>query len=158
MFDVVHSNSCSAASETESPRRNITKAVQRVFYRIALFYVNSCLPVLKVCYSLRVLDKRSWSTNSVFPHIINACVFTSAFSAGNSLLFCGSRILYGLALRGQAPKIFTYCTRNGLPIVAVLLTVSTPRGIRLINIIVIQSSFTLLSFMSVKSGSETVFL
>ena len=29
-----------AASETESPRRNISKAVRRVFYRILLFYVS----------------------------------------------------------------------------------------------------------------------
>lgn len=32
----------SAASETESPRRNIAKAVRRVFWRILIFYV--CLP------------------------------------------------------------------------------------------------------------------
>lgn len=32
----------SAASETESPRRNIAKAVRRVFYRILVFYVSSC--------------------------------------------------------------------------------------------------------------------
>jgi amino acid transporter len=31
----------SAASETESPRRNIAKAVRRVFYRILVFYVRS---------------------------------------------------------------------------------------------------------------------
>lgn len=60
----------------------------------------------------------------VLPHIINAAVFTSAFSAGNSFLFCGSRILYGLALRGQAPKFLTRCTKNGLPIAAVMVTVS----------------------------------
>ena len=30
----------SAASETENPRRNIAKAVRRVFYRIAVFYVS----------------------------------------------------------------------------------------------------------------------
>ena len=30
----------SAASETESPRRNISKAVRRVFYRILIFYVS----------------------------------------------------------------------------------------------------------------------
>lgn len=33
----------SAASETESPRRNITKAVHRVFYRIIIFYVSKCV-------------------------------------------------------------------------------------------------------------------
>ena len=58
------------------------------------------------------------------PSVINAAIFTSAFSASNSFLFCSSRILYGLAIRGQAPRIFTYCTKNGLPIVAVLATVS----------------------------------
>ncbi|KIL62344.1 hypothetical protein M378DRAFT_193221 [Amanita muscaria Koide BX008] len=77
----------------------------------------------------------------VLPHIINAAVFTSAFSAGNSQLFCSSRILYGLALRGQAPKVFTICTKSGLPIVAILTA----------------SSFALLSFMSVSSGANTVF-
>lgn len=62
----------------------------------------------------------------VLPHIINAGVFTSAFSAGNSFLFCSSRILYGLALRGQAPKIFARCTKKGLPIFAVAASVSDP--------------------------------
>jgi len=144
-----------AASETESPRRNIAKAVQRVFYRIALFYILGILMIgMLVSYdNPNLLQTTGTAAESpfviafnaagvkIFPHIINACVFTSAFSAGNSLLFCGSRILYGLALRGQAPKIFAHCTKNGLPIVAILST----------------SSFTLLSFMSVKSGSETVF-
>jgi len=61
---------------------------------------------------------------SGLPHVINACVFTSAFSASNSFLFCGSRVLYGLALRGQAPKIFVKCTKSGLPLIAVLFCVS----------------------------------
>lgn len=30
----------SAAAETESPRRNIAKAVRRVFWRILIFYVR----------------------------------------------------------------------------------------------------------------------
>ena len=77
----------------------------------------------------------------VLPHIINAGVFTSAFSAGNSFLFCASRVLYGLALRGQAPKLFTYCTKKGLPLFAVLAS----------------SAFALLAFMTVSSGGETVF-
>jgi amino acid transporter len=49
-------------------------------------------------------------------------MITSAFSAGDSFLFCSSRILYGLAIREQAPSIFTYCPK-GLPIVAVLFSV-----------------------------------
>jgi len=75
------------------------------------------------------------------PHLINACIFTSAFSAGNSFLFCSSRVLYGLALRGQAPKFLAYCTKKGLPLFAVLFC----------------GMFSLLSFMSVSNGSSHVF-
>lgn len=77
----------------------------------------------------------------VLPHIINGAIFTSAFSAGNSFLFCASRILYGLSVRGQAPKIFSYCTKAGLPIVAVLFT----------------SCFAFLAFMNTAASSESVF-
>ena len=40
---LTHSLSCSAASETESPRRNVVKAVRRVFWRIFLFYICGTL-------------------------------------------------------------------------------------------------------------------
>ena len=60
---------------------------------------------------------------TVLPHIINACVFTSALSAGNSNLFVAARILYGLSLRGQAPRIFSRCTKKGLPWVAIVIPV-----------------------------------
>ena len=58
--------------------------------------------------------------------VINAGLLTSAISAGNSFLFSASRILYGLALRDQAPRIFTITDCRGVPIPAVLFTV---RGI-----------------------------
>jgi len=143
-----------AASETESPRRNIAKAVRRVFYRILIFYM---LAILVIGLIVRYDDPdllRGGGTAAqspfviainragikVLPHIINAGVFTSAFSAGNSFLFCSSRILYGLALRGQAPRFLTYCTKKGLPLTAVLAS----------------STFVLLSFMNISNGA-TVF-
>ena len=77
----------------------------------------------------------------VLPSIVNAAIFTSAFSAGNSFLFSSSRVLYGLALRGQAPRFLTYCTKNGLPLAAVIVT----------------GMFGFLAFMNVSSGAVTVF-
>ncbi|THG98768.1 hypothetical protein EW026_g3487 [Hermanssonia centrifuga] len=144
-----------AASETESPRRNIAKAVRRVFYRIVVFYLLGVLITgMLVPYTdPNLLSNSGTAAESpyviainlagikVLPHIINACIFTSAFSAGNSFLFSSSRVLYGLGLRGQAPRIVTYCTKNGLPIVAVACT----------------AAFAFLSFMNVSSGSVTVF-
>jgi amino acid transporter len=144
-----------AASETENPRRNIAKAVRRVFYRIVFFYIVGILIVgMLVAYNDKdLLQDAGTAAQSpyviainragikVLPHIVNAAVFSSAFSAGNSFLFCSSRILYGLALRGQAPKFLTYCTKQGLPLYAVLVC----------------CAFVWLSFMNVSSGGETVF-
>ena len=60
----------------------------------------------------------------VLPHVINAAIFTSAFSAGNSFLYTSSRILFGLSIRGHAPKIFSQVTKSGLPLIAVAFCVS----------------------------------
>merc|ERR1711977_731112 len=49
----------------------------------------------------------------VFPHIVNALLVTSIFSAGNTYTYCATRTLYGLALEGRAPKPLRFCTRNG---------------------------------------------
>jgi len=144
-----------AASETENPRRNISKAVRRVFYRILIFYILGIFFTgLIVPYNDPALLQSTGTaaespyviamTNAgikVLPGIINAGVLTSAFSAANSFLFCSSRILYGLALRRQAPRIFAKCTKKGLPIVAVLTS----------------SCFAFLAFMGVSAGAETVF-
>jgi amino acid transporter len=59
----------------------------------------------------------------ILPHIVNALVMTSVFSAGNSYVYCASRTLYGLALERKAPGIFVKCTKSGVPIYSVGLTV-----------------------------------
>ncbi|KAH7909693.1 amino acid permease/ SLC12A domain-containing protein [Hygrophoropsis aurantiaca] len=144
-----------AASETENPRRNIAKAVRRVFYRICIFYILGVFVTgLLVPYNdSQLLQTAGTAADSPYvlamtragiktlPGIINAGIMTSAFSAANSFLFCSSRILYGLALRGQAPRIFAHCTDRGLPIAAVLFS----------------AAFSFLSLMSISSGAETVF-
>ena len=75
------------------------------------------------------------------PSIINACLITSAWSAASSDLFTSSRALYGLALNGQAPKIFTKTTKNGVPWTALLFS----------------GSFGALAYMSLQSNAGTVF-
>jgi len=109
-----------------------------VFWRIVVFYILGILitGMLVPSDDADLLNGGGTASQSPYviairragihtlPSIINAAIFTSAFSAGNSFLFCSSRILYGLAIRGQAPRFFTYCTKNGLPIIAVLFCVS----------------------------------
>ncbi|GME81538.1 unnamed protein product [Ambrosiozyma monospora] len=59
---------------------------------------------------------------SVLPDIVEVVLLTTAFSAGNSYTYCSSRTLYGLALDGKAPWIFSYCNKDGVPIYSVLIT------------------------------------
>lgn len=144
-----------AASETVHPRRNISKAVKRVFYRIVFFYlVGVLITGMLVAYNDKnLLQTTGTAAQSPYviafnnagvkglPHVINGAVFTSAFSAGNSFLFASSRILYGLALRGQAPVLFAKCTKKGLPYAAILFT----------------SLFSVLAFLSVSKTANQVF-
>jgi amino acid permease len=50
-------------------------------------------------------------------------VLTSAFSSANGMLYSASRLLFALGVQGQAPKVVTKVTRNGVPYVAILIGV-----------------------------------
>jgi yeast amino acid transporter len=129
-----------AAGEAENPRRVMPRAFSAVFYRLTAFFVLGSLAVgINVPYddpeliaafkegkhgaaaSPYVVSMNRLSI-PILPDIVNALVLMSAFSAGNSYCYCASRSLFGLALEGKAPGIFTECTRNGVPIYCVLLT------------------------------------
>jgi amino acid transporter len=124
-----------AAAETRSPRQAIPKAARRIFARVFLFYILSIFMVGMLVPSndptlLRSTGNASQSPFVIaarragihaVPSIINAAVLTSAWSAGNSNMLGGSRILFGLAMHGHAPKFFTKVNRFGAPYVAVAL-------------------------------------
>lgn len=46
-------------------------------------------------------------------------------------MFTASRILYGLGLRGLAPRWVSYCTKGGLPVAALAICVCGSFGGRL---------------------------
>lgn len=144
-----------SAPETEAPRRNIPKATSRFIYRLIFFYVIGSLLIGCIVPSNSPLLMSGSGNASASPfvigilnagipvlnHIINAVILTSACSAGNAFLFAGSRTLYSLSRTGQAPKIFSYCTKWGSPVPAVLAT----------------ASVSLLAFLNVSASSATVF-
>ncbi|KAK3323977.1 amino acid permease-domain-containing protein [Cercophora scortea] len=144
-----------AAAETRNPRRAIPRACKRVFARIVLFYM---LAVLIVGMLVASNDERLDGSGSsvaqspfviaasaagipAIPSVVNAIVITSAWSASNQSLLAGTRVLYGLALKGQAPKIFLRTTSWGTPYMCVLLF----------------TCFMSLSFMSLSQDAITVF-
>lgn len=126
-----------AAGEAENPRSIMPRAFNAVFYRLTAFFVlgSLCVGILVphndpemtaaftndepgAAASPYVVAMNRLGID-VLPHIINAMVLLSAFSAGNSYVYCASRSLYGLALEGKAPKFLTVCTRAGVPIYCV---------------------------------------
>ncbi|KAK8862639.1 proline-specific permease [Apiospora arundinis] len=144
-----------AAAEAQNPRRAIPRACKRVFARIVIFYILAVLIVgmLVASDDKRLGDASGTAAQSPFviaasaagikaiPSLVNAVVITSAWSASNQSLLSGTRVLYGLALKKQAPQIFLRTTSWGTPYVCVLLF----------------SLFMLLSFMSLSNGALTVF-
>jgi amino acid transporter len=128
-----------AAGEAENPRKVMPRAYNAVFYRLTAFFVLGSLAVgILVPYDdpeLNAAFKESKpgaaaspyvvSMNRlgipILPHIVNAGVLASAFSAGNSYVYCASRSLYGLALEGKAPRFLRKTTRNGVPIYSVIV-------------------------------------
>jgi amino acid transporter len=75
------------------------------------------------------------------PSVVNAVVITSAWSSSNQALLSGTRVLFGLAIKGQAPKIFLRTTSWGVPYVCVLF----------------NTAFMFLAFMALSSNAMTVF-
>lgn len=114
-----------AAGEAENPRVVMPKAFNAVFYRLTAFFVLGSLCVgINVPYNDPELigafeNEEPGAAASpyvvsmnrlriqVLPDIVNALLLASAFSAGNSYMYCATRSLFGLALEGKAPKILT---------------------------------------------------
>jgi len=144
-----------AAGEAKNPRRNLPKAIRRVYIRILLFYIGGVIIIglLVPSNNSNLNLTASTAASSPFviaiktagikglPSVINAALLTSACSAASSDLYTSSRALYGLAMVGNAPKVFSRTTKNGLPYVSLITC----------------ALFATLAYMGINSGSGTVF-
>lgn len=126
-----------AAGETQNPEKAIPQAVRQVFWRILLFYVLSIFVIsLIIPYTDPRLLKNDIADVAVSPFtlvfehagllsaaaLMNAVILTSVLSAGNSGLYAATRMLYVLALRGDAPKCFARLSNSGVPRYALVAT------------------------------------
>ena len=120
-----------AAAETANPQKTIPKAVNQLIYRILIFYIGA-LTVLLTLHPWNKLgasvDKSRWAEAMVASpfvqifdligvpsaaHVLNFVVLTAALSVYNSCVYCNSRMLYGLALQGNAPKALAKVSARG---------------------------------------------
>ncbi|KIJ69699.1 hypothetical protein HYDPIDRAFT_79112 [Hydnomerulius pinastri MD-312] len=127
-----------AAGESARPYKAVPRAIKATFFRIVLFYVLTILTIglcinwqdptlLTAAYDsdvtaspVTVIFQRAGFGAAV--HVVNAVLLTAVLSATNSAFYGSSRMLMSLARTGQAPRIFGWVNKRGVPIPA--LTVS----------------------------------
>ncbi|ENW89911.1 MULTISPECIES: amino acid permease [Acinetobacter] len=148
-----------AAAEAKDPKTTIPKAINQVVIRILVFYVGSLAILLSLVpwnqLDLGGLDKSpfvmifsqmgiGWAA-----HLLNFIILTAALSVYNSGMYANSRMVFGLAQQGNAPKVFTKTNKQGVPVPAVLLSAFLIFGCVLLNYFVPEDALGHLMYVVV---------
>nr|WP_132747417.1 amino acid permease [Scopulibacillus darangshiensis] len=115
------------AGEAKEPKKTLTKAIQSIIWRILIFYIGAIFIIVTV-YPWDQLDSIGSPFVATFAKvgitaaagIINFVIITAAMSGCNSGIYSAGRMLYTLGTNGQAPKIFTKLSHNGVPLLGTL--------------------------------------
>lgn len=117
------------AGEAEDPEKTIPAAIDKVFWRILIFYVGA-LTVVMSLYPWNELGTIGSPFVLTFNKlgitaaagIINFVVLTAALSSCNSGIFSTGRMLYNLALQKKAPQIFGKLSKRHVPLNGILVS------------------------------------
>ncbi|MFM2086027.1 MAG: hypothetical protein RLZZ237_896 [Pseudomonadota bacterium] len=113
------------AAEADDPSTSIPRATNQAIYRILIFYIGA-LGILLSLYPWQnvvtggspfVLIFHALDSNLVAT-ALNVVVLTAALSVYNSGVYCNTRMLFGLAKQGNAPRALLQVNRRGVPLVA----------------------------------------
>jgi GABA permease len=151
-----------AAAESEQPEEAVAGAVRSVVYRVLLFYVLSVFLLVAVVPWNTVTSGESPFITALdaigipgAADVMNAIIVTAVLSCLNSGLYTGSRVLFALARRGDAPKGVLDVNSRGVPVKAILLT--TAIGF-LSTILAWLSPETVFLFLVNSSGAVALFV
>ena len=146
------------AAEAEDPQHSIPKATNQVVYRILIFYIGSLGVLLSLYPWGKVVEGGSPFVmifhaldRNVVATILIVVVLTAALSVYNSGVYCNSRMLFGLASQGNAPKLLTKVNKRGVPILSIALSaLATSAGV-VINYVMPGKAFELLMALVVST-------
>jgi len=159
------------AAEAENPEKNIPKATNQVLIRILIFYVGALFvlfslmpwrtitadtsPFVEVFNSLNSLNFTigdvTYSFTKIIANVLNVIVLTAALSVYNSCVYSNSRMLYGLAEQGNAPKFLKKVNRNHSPIAAILVSAGLVGVTIIINKVIPEKALDILMSLVVSS-------
>ncbi|KAF5662518.1 amino acid transporter [Fusarium circinatum] len=119
------------AAETSNPRKYVPRAVNAIWYRLAMFYLlGSLMVTITVSPTNPALfgSAHSAATQASsfviafsgaklkpLAHMMNAVILLSVFSSASIKIFEGARTLYGLGQIGMALKVMTKADSWGRP-------------------------------------------
>jgi L-asparagine transporter-like permease len=118
------------AGEAENPHKNVPLAINGVIFRIVIFYIST-LFIIMCLYPWNKIDSNVSPFVDVFSKIgiykaaavMNLVAITAALSSFNSGIYGTGRMLYNLGQQGNAFKLFTQVSKNGVPVRAIIFSV-----------------------------------
>lgn len=146
------------AAEADKPERSIPKATNQVIYRILIFYIGALAVLLSLYPWSKVVEGGSPFVmifheldSKLIATILNVVVLTAALSVYNSSVYCNSRMLYGLAKQGNAPKLLMAVSQRGTPICAIIFSALATASCIIINYLIPGRAFELLMSLVVST-------
>ena len=146
------------AAETKDPEKSLPRAINSIPIRIIMFYVFALIVIMSVTpWSSVVPEKSPFVELFVLvglpaaASVINFVVLTSAASSANSGVFSTSRMLFGLAQQGNAPKALASVDKRGVPVNTILVSALVTALCVLINYLAPESAFGLLMALVVSA-------
>ncbi|WP_155590194.1 amino acid permease [Lysinibacillus cavernae] len=150
-----------AAGETESPEKNIPRAIRTILFRIIVFYIASIIVLSAIFPSseLGLMESPFVTLMNLagVPYaggIMNFVILTAILSVGNSCLYASTRLLWSMSKEGMAPKMFGRLTKNKVPLNALIFTMAFSLLSLLTSVMEADAVFVLL--MSVAGISVTI--
>ncbi|BAP45778.1 amino acid permease [Pseudomonas sp. LJDD11] len=143
------------AGEAKDPQRVLPKAINAVPLRILLFYVLT-LFVLMSIFPWPQIGTQGSPFVQIFDNLgigfaaalLNIVVISAAISAINSDVFGAGRMLYGMALQGQAPAGFAKVSSNGVPwLTALVMAAALLIGV-VLNYLIPEDIFLLIASLA----------
>ncbi|WP_411555902.1 aromatic amino acid transporter AroP [Pantoea agglomerans] len=146
------------AAEADNPEVSIPKATNQVLWRILIFYIGSLAVLLSLMPWTRVTSEVSPFVfifhelgDAMVANALNVVILTAALSVYNSCVYCNSRMLFGLAQQGNAPKALLKVDRRGVPVLTILVSAVATALCVLINYLMPGEAFGLLMSLVVSA-------
>ncbi|AIA71696.1 D-serine/D-alanine/glycine transporter [Pectobacterium atrosepticum SCRI1043] len=145
------------AAETKNPKVVLPRAINAIPIRIIMFYVFALIMIMSVTpWGAITADRSPFVEMFVLvglpaaASMINFVVLTSAASSANSGVFSTSRMLFGLAKQGDAPKSFGMLSKRAVPSTGLMFScICLLSGVVLIYLIPnVMTVFTLVTTVS----------